>query len=69
MVGKAGECIASAQGEPVPTSSNQPEGFVFTASEGNCGGGGVCRFLFANIFILFLVNSVILKLNKTPDML
>ena len=40
MVGKAGECIASTKGEPVPPSSNQPEGFVFTASEGNCGGGG-----------------------------
>ena len=68
MVGKAGECIASAQGEPVPTSSNQPEGFVFTASEGNCGGGCLQIFI-CKYFILFLVNSVILKLNKTPDML
>ena len=59
MVGKAGECIASTKGEPVPPSSNQPEGFVFTASEGNCGGGGFCGFLFANILKLLLVNSVI----------
>ena len=67
MVGKAGECIASTKGEPVPPSSNQPEGFVFTASEGNCGGGRVLRIFVCKYFKTFVGEQCNLKSNKTMD--